>query len=267
MGDQSGIACIALVGVVCAGYYSSGTLVTLTATPNTGYTFSGWSGDLSGTANPTSVTMNGPKNLVANLTQDQYTLTVNIAPPGSGSVSKNPDKATYTYGQQVQLTATANPGYTFNNWSGDANGSTNSVTVTIDGNKTVTANFTELIGPDLTGSWTTPVTQTCKNTRKGPKCTIKGVLTINNNGNRDASSSTVKFYLSDSNTYDQGDTPLMSSATGKIKAKQSKSIKLSKSFPLGQIVTDKYVIAVIDKYNSVKEIDETNNIIIFGPIL
>jgi hypothetical protein len=138
--------------------------------------------------------------------------------------------------------------------------------VTIDNYKTVTANFTELIGPDLTGSWTTPVTQTCKNTRKGPKCTIKGVLTINNNGNRDASSSTVKFYLSDSNTYDQGDTPLMSAATGKIKTKQSKSIKLSKSFPLGQIVTDKYVIAVIDKYNSVAEVSETNNIIIFGPI-
>jgi len=266
MGDQSGFACIALVGVVCAGYYSSGTLVTLTTTPNTGYTFSGWSGDLSGTANPTSVTMNGPKNVVANFTQDQYTLTVNIAPPGSGSVSKNPDKATYTYGEQVQLTAAANAGSTFSNWSGDISSSANPITLTMDGNRTVTANFTELIGPDLTGSWTTPVTQTCKSTKKGPKCTITGTLSVKNIGNRDASSSTVKFYLSDSNTYDQGDTPLMSAATGKIKAKQSKSIKLSKSFPLGQVVTGKYIIAVIDKYNSVKEIDETNNIIVFGPI-
>ena len=110
------------------------------------------------------------------------------------------------------------------------------------------------------------MTQTCKDTRKGPKCTIKGVLTINNNGNRDASSSTVRFYLSDSTTYDQGDTPLKSVATGKIKAKQSKAINLSYSFPLGQIVMDKYIVAVIDKYDSVKEIDETNNIIVFGPI-
>jgi uncharacterized repeat protein (TIGR02543 family) len=186
--------------------------------------------------------------------------------PDPEASHKNPDKAKYTYGQQVQLTATANPGCTFNNWSGDATGSTNSVTVTIDGNKTVTANFTELIGLDLTGSWTTPVTQTCKSTRKGPKCTIKGVLTINNNGNRNASSSTVKFFLSDDDTYDQGDTQLMSAATGKIKAKQSKSIKLSKSFPLGQIVTDKYIIAVIDKYNSVKEVEAANNVIAFGPI-
>jgi subtilase family serine protease len=154
----------------------------------------------------------------------------------------------------------------FSSWSGDISGTSNPVTLTIYNNKTITANFTELIGPDLTGSWTTPVTQTCKSTKKGPKCTITGILTVKNFGNRDASSSTVKFYLSDSNTYDQADTQLKSTTAGKIKAKQIKSIKLSKSFPLGQIVTDKYIIAVIDKYNAVKEVDETNNIIVFGPI-
>ena len=64
----------------------------------------------------------------------------------------------------------------------------------------------------------------------------------------------------------QGDTPLSSAISGKIKAEQSKRIKLNKSFPLGQVVTGKYVIAVIDKYDSVTEFDETNNIIVFGPI-
>jgi subtilase family serine protease len=122
------------------------------------------------------------------------------------------------------------------------------------------------IGPDLTGSWTTPVIQTCKSTRKGPKCTINGVLTINNNGSRNASSSTVKFYLSNDDTYDEGDTPLKSVATGKIKVGRSKAIKLSKSFPVGHTVTGNYIIAVIDKYDSVKEVDEANNVIVFGPI-
>ena len=75
MGDQSGIVCPALVGVICPGYYSSGTMVTLTATPNTGYSFSSWSGDLSGTANPTSVTMNGPKTVTANFTTTSVTPT------------------------------------------------------------------------------------------------------------------------------------------------------------------------------------------------
>jgi len=39
------------------------------------------------------------------------------------------------------LTATANAGYSFNNWSGSATGMTNPVSVTMTENKSVTANF------------------------------------------------------------------------------------------------------------------------------
>ena len=46
--------------------YISGTQVTLTANPNSGYSFSHWSGDASGAANPTTVTMNANKNVIAN---------------------------------------------------------------------------------------------------------------------------------------------------------------------------------------------------------
>ena len=119
-------------------------------------------------------------------------------------------------------------------------------------------------GPDLTGSWTTPVTQTCKNTRSGPKCTIKGTLQIVNNGNRDAAATYVDFYLSDNATYEDGDTQLKSVSTGKIKAGKSKAIKLS--FTLGQNATAKYVIAVIDKDNLLVELNETNNTIVSDPV-
>jgi uncharacterized repeat protein (TIGR02543 family) len=143
MGDQSGIVWPTLVGVVCTGYYRSGDLVTLTATSNNGHTFSGWSGDFSGRTNPISVTMNGTKNIVANFTQNQYALTVNIVPSSvPGSVSRNPDKAACVYGDQVTLAGTAASGYAFYNWSGDASGTSNPFTLTIDGNKTVTAKFT-----------------------------------------------------------------------------------------------------------------------------
>jgi len=50
------------------GTYDNGTVVTLTATPNAGYQFSGWSGDLTGSANPATITMNANKNVTATFT-------------------------------------------------------------------------------------------------------------------------------------------------------------------------------------------------------
>lgn len=44
------------------GYYSPGTSVQLTATPASGYQFSGWSGDLTGTVNPQSIGMVAPQS-------------------------------------------------------------------------------------------------------------------------------------------------------------------------------------------------------------
>jgi len=48
--------------------YSAGTVVTLTANPGAGYAFSSWSGAVTGTANPTTVTMNSNKSVTATFT-------------------------------------------------------------------------------------------------------------------------------------------------------------------------------------------------------
>ena len=130
--------------------YNSGEQVTLTAAPGSGYSFGNWSGDASGTASPVTLTMNSNKTVTANFTQTpfpptQYTLTVNII--GSGSVTKNPDKSTYNSGEQVTLTAAPGSGYSFGNWSGDASGTASPVTLTMNSNKTVTANFTQTPSP------------------------------------------------------------------------------------------------------------------------
>jgi hypothetical protein len=58
----------------------------------------------------------------------------------------NPNKTTYSSGEQVTLTANANSGYAFTSWSGGVTGTTNPITVTMDGNKTVTASFAATIG-------------------------------------------------------------------------------------------------------------------------
>ena len=121
--------------------YTYGTTVTLTAAPDTGWTFSHWAGDLTGSTNPDTITMTGNKTVTATFTQDQYTLTINTV--GSGNVNKNPDQSTYTYGTTVTLTAAPDTGWSFIQWSGDLTGSINPDTITMTGDKTVTAIFTQ----------------------------------------------------------------------------------------------------------------------------
>jgi uncharacterized repeat protein (TIGR02543 family) len=118
--------------------YDSASTVQLTATPSAGYHFTGWSGDASGSANPLSVTMNGNKTITANFAINTYTLSVSAT---NGSVAKNPDQASYDSASTVQLTATPSTGYHFVNWTGSASGSVNPLTVTMDANKSITANF------------------------------------------------------------------------------------------------------------------------------
>jgi hypothetical protein len=124
--------------------YVYGDQVTLTAAANAGYTFGSWSGDTTGTTSPTTITINSNKAVMANFTQNQYTLTVSVNPSGGGSVTKSPNKSTYVYGDQVILTATANSGYSFGSWSGDASGTASPANVTVNSNKAVTANFTAI---------------------------------------------------------------------------------------------------------------------------
>ncbi len=72
----------------------------------------------------------------------QHTLAVNTV--GSGSVALNPSGGTYDAGTVVTLTATPAAGYQFSGWSGDLSGSTTPATITMNGNKNVTATFTEI---------------------------------------------------------------------------------------------------------------------------
>jgi uncharacterized repeat protein (TIGR02543 family) len=74
-----------------------------------------------------------------NLPASSYSL--NVSTVGSGTVTKNPDQATYTAGTPVQLTANPVAGWDFTGWSGDLTGTANPATVTMDGNKTITATF------------------------------------------------------------------------------------------------------------------------------
>ena len=141
--DQYTLAITSLHGTVTKDpdktTYTYNEVVQLTATPDAGWSFANWSGDASGTANPLSVTMDADKAITANYTQNEYTLSVNIV--GNGAVNKSPDQATYHHGDLVQLSAVPDAGWQFSAWSGDASGTSSPVSVTMDGNKNVTATF------------------------------------------------------------------------------------------------------------------------------
>lgn len=75
-------------------------------------------------------------------TSTEYTLTASTS--GSGSVS--PSGGTYDENTTVTLTATPASGWEFAGWSGDASGTSRTIQVFMDANKSVTAHFTETGG-------------------------------------------------------------------------------------------------------------------------
>jgi parallel beta-helix repeat protein len=118
-----------------------GTVVTLTAIANTGSSFTEWTGDAVGTANPITLTTDRDKSVTATSTLDIHTLTIHYAGNGSGLVSLDPPGGLYDYGTIVTLTAVVAPGSSFTGWSGDATGTANPVTLAMGADKAVTATF------------------------------------------------------------------------------------------------------------------------------
>ena len=117
--------------------------LSITATPNTGYSFSSWSSNAgsitfnSANSASTRSTIGGTGTITATYTPNQYTLTVITV--GKGTVTPSNANATYPNGTVVNLTATSATGWTFGGWSNDATGNTTKVTMYQD--QTVTANF------------------------------------------------------------------------------------------------------------------------------
>ncbi|MTW22678.1 InlB B-repeat-containing protein [Allochromatium palmeri] len=111
------------------------------AIPNSGYNFSGWSGDCSGT-DPSCTLSNvtATKSVTANFTRNQYQIATAASPSVGGTLSCTPNPVE----QDASSTCTAIPaaGYSFSQWSGDCSGNSTSCTLSnVTSNKSVTAIF------------------------------------------------------------------------------------------------------------------------------
>jgi carboxypeptidase T len=150
-GTGSGSVTSNPAGISCGSYCSTAfndTSIVLTASPATGSTFTGWSGaGCSGTGTCT-VTMESDISVTAEFTIHQYLLGVIKTGTGSGTVTSSPlgiscgstCSSSYNYGTTVTLTANPAAGSAFTGWSGACMG-TGTCQLTIDGDKSVTANF------------------------------------------------------------------------------------------------------------------------------
>ena len=129
--------------------YTPGTVVSLTATPTTGYNFSAWSGDTVAAGNPISLAMTSNRSVTATFALKTYTIT--LANVGNGTAAKSPDQATYTHGSPVTLTATPAGGNSFVSWSGDTATATTPLNIVVTKNRTLTANFTWALNTAVSG--------------------------------------------------------------------------------------------------------------------
>ena len=91
-----------------------------------------------------------------------YTLTTQVTPPGTGSVS--PSGGTFNEGETVSITAVPSPSYSFKQWSGGESGNNNPLTFEITSNTSITAEF-EYIDADNDG--VTDADDKCPDTPSG----------------------------------------------------------------------------------------------------
>jgi kumamolisin len=127
-----------------AGNYASGSSATVSATPASGYTFSRWTenGSVVSTSASYAFTVNGSRTLVANFSaaQSNYTIATTASPANGGTTS---GVGTFASGSSHTVTATANSGFTFVNWTENGSVVSNSAgyTFTLTGNRNLVANF------------------------------------------------------------------------------------------------------------------------------
>ena len=136
--------------------YNYNTSVVLTATPATGYTFSGWTGACVNATGTCTVAMTAAASVTATFTVTTYLLTLtqvgsggvtSTGTPSTGSgvttASATTTTATYNYNTSVVLTETPATGWTFTGWSGGTcTGPATTCTVPMTAAKSVTATFT-----------------------------------------------------------------------------------------------------------------------------
>ena len=142
-----------------AGAFPTGSNVTVTATPNAGYTFLNWTDNnvVVSTSRNYQFALVANRTLVANfrlIPSSQFALNLSSSPAAGGMTN---GEGAYNAGMSVTASAIANAGYNFVSWTenGAIVSSSANYTFPLNGNRTLIANFllisTTGVGPMLPG--------------------------------------------------------------------------------------------------------------------
>ncbi len=116
-----------------------GQAASCTATPDTGYHFTSWSGDCTGTGACQLTNVTSPRSVGATFALNTYPISITPA-PANGTVTCAPNPV--THGQDASCTATPDTGYHFTSWSGDCTGTGACQLTNVTSPRSVSATFT-----------------------------------------------------------------------------------------------------------------------------
>lgn len=122
--------------VTPGGQHVANSWTTVTASADGLHDFSGWSGDASGALNPLTLQMTANRNVQANFTIKTYVL--NTYAGTGGSVTPG---GTYPHGTNVTLSASPDATHQFVGWIGAVNSTALTITLLMDGPKSMQALF------------------------------------------------------------------------------------------------------------------------------
>ena len=134
------------------GSFKSGTTITLTATPNSGFIFSGWSNGA--TQNPLTIKVNSDETITALFSKEKYSLLINVI--GDGEVKEeiiNTEKTDYESGTTVRLTPIPAEDWAFYRWNNQIIDTTFIKEIEITEPKTVDIKFDFASGKKMIGQW------------------------------------------------------------------------------------------------------------------